>query len=64
MTDATSLFIKFCWIVWAAYWAVMAFTTKRTVERGGFVGYRLVALMVLAGCVAIGRWRGIRSTPA
>jgi protein-S-isoprenylcysteine O-methyltransferase Ste14 len=33
----------------------MAFTTKRTIERGGFFGYRLVALIFIAGSVAIGR---------
>lgn len=27
----------------------MAFTTKRTVERGGFVGYRLVACVLIIG---------------
>jgi len=33
----------------------MAFTTKRTVQRGGLIGYRLVALVAFLACVAIGR---------
>jgi len=55
MTEATWLFIGFCWIAWAVYWLVMAFTTKRTIERGGFFGYRLVTLVSFAGLFAIGR---------
>jgi protein-S-isoprenylcysteine O-methyltransferase Ste14 len=55
MTDSTWLFIECCWIAWAVYWVIMAFTTKRTVERRGFIGYRLVALIIIVGWVAIGR---------
>jgi len=55
MTDSTWLFIECCWIAWVVYWVIMAFTTKRTIERGGFVGYRLVTLILIVGCVAIGR---------
>ena len=29
--------------------------TKRTVERGGFIGYRLAALALVVGLVAVGR---------
>jgi protein-S-isoprenylcysteine O-methyltransferase Ste14 len=47
MTDATSDFILVCWGAWATYWVVMAFATKQTVERGGFIGYRLVALAMV-----------------
>jgi protein-S-isoprenylcysteine O-methyltransferase Ste14 len=50
----TSLFIECCWIVWALYWAIMAFRTKRTIERRGFFGYRLVAAIVLIGCAGAG----------
>ncbi len=52
MNDPTWLFIQFCWVAWLVYWAVMAFTTKRTVERGGWVAYRLVALFLIVGLVA------------
>jgi protein-S-isoprenylcysteine O-methyltransferase Ste14 len=44
----TWLFIVVCWLAWAIYWLAMAFGAKRTVERGDFFGYRLVALMVFA----------------
>lgn len=55
MTNSTWIFIECCWIAWVLYWLVMAFTTKRTVERRGFIGYRLVALIVFVGCFVIGR---------
>ncbi len=55
MTDSTSLFIGCCWIAWVVCWVIMASTTKRTVERGGFIGYRLVAGVLIVGCVAAGR---------
>lgn len=55
MTDATWLFIACCWITWLVYWLAMAFATKRTVERGGLVGYRLVTIALVLGCIAAGR---------
>jgi hypothetical protein len=55
MTDSTWLFIACCWAAWAVYWVIMAFTTKRTVERGDFLGYRLVAGVLIGGMVAAGR---------
>lgn len=55
MTDPTWIFIQCCWIAWVAYWVAMSFSTKRTVERGGFVGYRLVALALILGWVFAGR---------
>ena len=55
MNDSTSLFIEGCWIAWVVYWVLMAFTTKRTVERRGFIGYRLVAGILIVGLVAAGR---------
>jgi protein-S-isoprenylcysteine O-methyltransferase Ste14 len=54
MTDTTWVFIQCCWAAWAVYWLVMAFATKRTVERGGFFGYRLVAGALIVGMVAAG----------
>jgi protein-S-isoprenylcysteine O-methyltransferase Ste14 len=55
MTDWTSLFIGCCWIAWLLYWVIMALRTKRTIEREGFLGYRLVAIIVIAGWVTAGR---------
>jgi protein-S-isoprenylcysteine O-methyltransferase Ste14 len=55
MTDPTWLFIECCWIAWVLYWLIMALSTKRTVERGGFIGYRLVALILVVGLVFAGR---------
>ena len=55
MTDATWVFIECCWIAWVVYWVAMAFTTKPTVERRGFIGYRLVAGILIVGLVAAGR---------
>jgi protein-S-isoprenylcysteine O-methyltransferase Ste14 len=55
MMGATRLFIACCWGAWVVYWVAMAFTTKRTVERGGFFGYRLVAAVLIVGLLAAGR---------
>lgn len=55
MTDTTWIFIECCWIAWVVYWAIMAFATKRTIERRGFIGYRLVALIPVVGWVAAAR---------
>jgi len=55
MNDWTSLFIEGCWIAWVVYWVLTAFATKRTVERGGFIGYRLVAGILIVGLVAARR---------
>jgi protein-S-isoprenylcysteine O-methyltransferase Ste14 len=55
MSKATLLFIGGCWIVWAVFWVIMAFTTKRTVERGGFFGYRIPAVIVVVAVIAGGR---------
>jgi protein-S-isoprenylcysteine O-methyltransferase Ste14 len=49
------LFIGLCWIAWLIYWVAMAFATKHTVERKGFVGYRLVAILTVLGCTLVGR---------
>ncbi len=54
MTDPTWLFIVGCWMAWLAYWLIMAFATKRTVERGGFVGYRLIAGLLIVGLLTAG----------
>jgi len=53
--SSISLFIELCWVAWVIYWVAMAFATKRTLERGGFFGYRLVAIAVGVAAVAAGR---------
>ena len=55
MNESTWLFIQCCWIAWVLYWAIMAFRTKRTIERGGFVGYRVVGIVLIVGLIATGR---------
>jgi hypothetical protein len=55
MTHWTSLFIECCWIAWVLFWLIMAVQTKRTVERGAFIGYRLMGLLIFFGLFAIGR---------
>jgi protein-S-isoprenylcysteine O-methyltransferase Ste14 len=55
MTTSTLLFIVGCWIAWIVCWVIMAFATKPTVERGGFVGYRLVAAILFVGLAGAGR---------
>lgn len=55
MTNATGLFIACCWIAWVGYWVLMAFTTKRTVERAGLFGYRLVAGVLVVALILAGR---------
>lgn len=54
-SDATWLFIEYCWLAWAACWVIMAFTSKRTVERGGFFGYRMVTVILVLGIVLAGQ---------
>jgi protein-S-isoprenylcysteine O-methyltransferase Ste14 len=61
MADWTSLLVGLCWIAWVLYWVIMAFTTKRTVERRGFIGYRLVTVVLIVGLLAIGRLLHISS---
>jgi protein-S-isoprenylcysteine O-methyltransferase Ste14 len=61
MTNATSLFIGCCWVAWLLYWVVMAFRTKRTIERRGVIGYRVVALILFAGSIATERLLGASS---
>ncbi len=59
MTDWTLVVIACCWAAWIFYWGIMAFGTKRTAERAGFFGYRLVALGVIAILIAAGRLLGL-----
>ncbi len=55
----TLLFIGCCWAIWLAYWVLMAFRNKRTVERGNFLGYRAVALGCVAALFGVSRLLGI-----
>lgn len=59
MTNVTSSFIAGCWIAWILYWVAMAFRTKRTIERGGFLGYRLVAIVLALVLLAVARLAGL-----
>ncbi len=61
MSNPTWLFIQCCWAAWLAYWVGMAFATKRTVERGGFLGYRLVAGVLILGLLGVGRLLDVSS---
>ena len=58
MSASAEVIIEGIWIAWAAYWLLAAFRTKRTVERGGLLGYRAVtvvlALALLAGFRLLG----------
>jgi len=55
MTDSTWLAIQCLWIAWLVYWVISAFATKPTVERRGFIGYRLAAAVLIAGSLAAER---------
>jgi protein-S-isoprenylcysteine O-methyltransferase Ste14 len=55
MSDSTWFFIEGCWIVWLVYWVTMAFSTKRTIERRGFIGYRVVPLVLIVAWIAAAR---------
>jgi protein-S-isoprenylcysteine O-methyltransferase Ste14 len=62
MTEATSGFIEACWAAWLVIWIALAFSTKRTAERGGFLGYRLVALAVFAVAYGLVRLGGVSAS--
>jgi len=55
MTHSTLVFIAGCWVAWLLCWVIMAFRTKRTVERGSFLAYRVVAGLVFVGLVVLAR---------
>ena len=55
MTDSTLLFIAGVWVALIIYWVAMAFTAKRTIERGGLVGHRVVAIVLVIGLLAAGQ---------
>ena len=55
MTAWTWQLIEVCWIAWLVYWVIMAFSAKRTIERGSFISYRLVTAILVFALVAAGR---------
>lgn len=55
MTDWTWILIEYCWVAWVLFWVFMASRTKRTIERSGFLGYRVVAIVLIVALVAAGR---------
>ena len=59
MRNWTLLFIGGCWAALALYWLLMAFGSKRTIERGGLIGYRLVGLAILGACLLAGQLLGL-----
>jgi protein-S-isoprenylcysteine O-methyltransferase Ste14 len=59
LTGFTGIFIDACWIAWLVYWLAMAVRTKRTIERGGLLGYRVVAIVLIVGLAAVGRLAGV-----
>jgi protein-S-isoprenylcysteine O-methyltransferase Ste14 len=59
MSHSTLIFIGCCSGAWILYWIAMAFRTKRTVERGGFFGYRVVTVAVILGLLAVRRIAGV-----
>lgn len=59
LNDPTGFFIRCCWGLWLLYWVAMAFTAKRTIERRGFIGYRLVAVVLVVVLAGLGRLLGV-----
>jgi protein-S-isoprenylcysteine O-methyltransferase Ste14 len=59
MNRWSGIFIGACWLAWLLYWLVMAAKNKRTIERGGFFGYRVVGVVLVIGLVAVGRLAGV-----
>lgn len=55
MATMTWVPIACCWAALVGFWIICAFSTKRTVERGGFVGYRLLAGAVVIALLLAGR---------
>jgi protein-S-isoprenylcysteine O-methyltransferase Ste14 len=54
MNKPTLIFIGLCWLAWLIYWIVMAFGAKRTIERGGFLAYRVVGAIVFLVLAGVG----------
>jgi protein-S-isoprenylcysteine O-methyltransferase Ste14 len=55
MNGPTGVVIQVSWLAWLAYWVLMSFGNKRTVERGNWVSYRLVAILIVLGLVGVSR---------
>jgi protein-S-isoprenylcysteine O-methyltransferase Ste14 len=61
MAESTWIFIIGCWIAWLLYWLIMAFASKPTIERGGFISYRVVGIIIIAGWLLIERLLNVSS---
>jgi protein-S-isoprenylcysteine O-methyltransferase Ste14 len=59
MTRWSGILIGACWLAWLLYWLAMAIRTKPTIERGGLLGYRLVAIVLIVALVTVGRLVGV-----
>ena len=55
MNDWSWTVIQICWATWLVYWILMSFGTKRTVERGNWFSYRLVAILIVLGLIVVNR---------
>jgi protein-S-isoprenylcysteine O-methyltransferase Ste14 len=60
MNGWTAVLIECCWIAWIVYWLAMASRAKRTLERAGFFGYRLVGLIITGAWVLAGSLLGVK----
>jgi len=60
MAGPTWVFIGGCWIGLLLFWLASASSTKRTVQRGGLLGYRVVAVLVAGGLILGGRLLNVR----
>lgn len=61
MAESTWIFIIGCWVAWLLYWLVMAFRTKPTIERGGFISYRVVGAILIVVWLVIERLLNLSS---
>ncbi len=57
--EITLVVIGCLWAAWLAYWLAMAFSTKRTLERAGILGYRLVGGAIVVALLLAGRAAGV-----
>jgi protein-S-isoprenylcysteine O-methyltransferase Ste14 len=53
MNTPSWIVIQVCWTAWLVYWVLMSFGTKRTVERGNWASYRLVAILIVLAALAL-----------
>jgi protein-S-isoprenylcysteine O-methyltransferase Ste14 len=58
--SATRTVIAALWLGWLGYWLIAAIGTKRTVERAGLLGYRVVAAILALAVTGVFRLFGLR----